>query len=169
MKKIILFISIIIVLTGCGNLMNTPTKQVEELFSKYQSYDNDIKNELDSLLDKETLTDSQKNEYRDIIKNQYKNLTYTIKDEKVDGNSAIVTTEIEVLDFKKTVDKLDDEYSTKTDVTTNDYIDEKLKRLKDVKDKIKYTLEIEVNKDEAGNWKIVNLTDADIKKIHGMY
>ena len=44
-----------------------------------------------------------------------------------------------------------------------------LKRLKDVKDKIKYTLEIEVNKDEAGNWKIVNLTDADIKKIQGMY
>ena len=67
------------------------------------------------------------------------------------------------------LDKLDDEYSTKTDVTTNDYIDEKLKRLKDVKDKIKYTLEIEVNKDEAGNWKIVNLTDADIKKIQGMY
>lgn len=38
-----------------------------------------------------------------------------------------------------------------------------------MKDKIKYTLEIEVNKDEAGNWKIVNLTDADIKKIQGMY
>ena len=85
------------------------------------------------------------------------------------GNNAIVTAEIEVLDFKKTVDKLDDEYSTKTDVTTNDYIDEKLKRLKDVKEKIKYTLEIEVNKDESGNWKIVNLTDTDIKKIQGMY
>ena len=83
MKKILLFISIIILLTGCGNLMNTPTKQVEELFSKYQSYDNDIKNELDTLLNKETLTDSQRNEYRDIIKNQYKNLTYTIKDEKI--------------------------------------------------------------------------------------
>ena len=141
----------------------------EELFSKYQSYDNDIKNELDTLLNKETLTDSQRNEYRDIIKNQYKNLTYTIKDEKIDGNNAIVTAEIEVLDFKKTVDKLDDEYSSKTDVTTNDYIDEKLKRLKDVKEKIKYTLEIEVNKDESGNWKIVNLTDTDIKKIQGMY
>ena len=63
MKKIILFISIIIVLTGCGNLMNTPTKQVEELFSKYQSYDNDIENELDTLLDKETLTDSQKKKF----------------------------------------------------------------------------------------------------------
>ena len=45
---------------------------------------NDIKNELDTLLNKETLTDSQRNEYRDIIKNQYKNLTYTIKDEKVE-------------------------------------------------------------------------------------
>lgn len=38
-----------------------------------------------------------------------------------------------------------------------------------MKEKIKYTLEIEVNKDESGNWKIVNLTDTDIKKIQGMY
>lgn len=169
MKKLLILFMAFVCLTGCGKLMNTPTKQVEELFSKYQSFDNDIKTELDTLLSKETFTESQKQEYRDIIKKQYKNLTYTIKDEKVDGNNAIVTTEIEVLDFKKIVNQLDDEYSTKADVTTNDYIDEKIKRLKNANDKIKYTLEIEVTKDENNNWKIVNLTDTDIKKIQGMY
>lgn len=169
MKKVSLIIFSLILLTGCDNLMNTPTKQVEELFSKYQMVDEDIKNELNWLLDRENFTLEQKADYQNIIENQYKNLVYTIKDEEVDGNTAVVTAEIEVFDYKKTIDELDNEYATFDDLALDNYVDEKIKRLKEVNDKIKYTLEIEVNKDEDGNWEITDLTEIDIKKIQGMY
>ena len=43
-----------------------------------------------------TLSDNQKKDYKELMKKQYQNLTYTIKDEEVDGNNAIVKVEIEV-------------------------------------------------------------------------
>ena len=37
-KKIIVFLSLLVMLaTGCGNNMNTPTGKVEEFLGKYQS------------------------------------------------------------------------------------------------------------------------------------
>lgn len=169
MKKILAFLMILFLMTGCGDMMNTPTKQVEKLFSKYQKVDDDINRELDTMLITENMSDANRTDYKDIISNQYKNLTYTIKDEKVNGDTAIVTAEIEVMDYKAVITKLDNDYSTKTDYTTDDYEKEKLKRLKDAKDKVKYTLEVSVIKDSDGNWKISNLADTDIKKIQGMY
>ena len=169
MKKILAFLMILFLMTGCGDMMNTPTKQVEKLFSKYQKVDDDINRELDTMLITENMSDANRTDYKDIISNQYKNLTYTIKDEKVNGDTAIVTAEIEVTDYKAVITKLDNDYSTKTDYTTDDYEKEKLKRLKDAKDKVKYTLEVSVIKDSDGNWKISNLADTDIKKIQGMY
>lgn len=169
MKKVLCCLLILFLMTGCGDMMNTPTKQVEKLFSKYQSFDDDISNELDTMLLSSDITDTNKDKYKDIISNQYKNLMYTVKDEKVDGNNAVVTVEVEVKDYKAIINKLDNEYSVRTDYTDTDYEDEKLKRLKEAKDKVKYTLEISVIKDSNGNWKINNLTDTDIKKIQGMY
>ena len=63
MKKIlltgsVLFI-ILFILVGCS-LSNTPTSKVEELFSKYQMLDNDIKEQIDDLLETETLTNEQR-------------------------------------------------------------------------------------------------------------
>ena len=40
---------------------------------------------------------------------------------------------------------------------------------KEVKDKVAYTIEINVVKDDDGNWKLSNLSSNDIKKIQGMY
>lgn len=170
MKKItFLMVLLVLFLSGCGNLMNTPTKKVEELFSKYQKVDNDINTEIDQLLATETLTDTQKTKYKDIISNQYKKLTYVVKDEEVNGDNAIVKVEIEVVDFKKVVDDLDSKYSNDTTLDKTKYIDEKLDLLDKAKEKVKYTLDINVTKDNDGNWKVTGLTSSDIKKIQGMY
>jgi len=168
MKKII-FLTIalfttLIFLTGCS-LSNTPTSKVEELFNKYQMLDEDINEEINKLLETETLTVNQKERYKKIIENQYKNLTYEIKDEIIDGDTAKVVTQIEVLDFRKTIDKLNMEANN--DIL--EYNNKKLDELEKTKEKVAYTIEINVVKNDKGNWKLEKLSADNIKKIQGMY
>ena len=162
MKKIILFgiilFSTLTFLIGCS-LANTPTSRVEDLFSKYQRLDKDINTE--------ALTQEQSERYRKVIEKQYKNLTYEIKDEQIDGDSAVVTTQIEVLDYRKVVSELNTSYTGVYDVL--EYNNKKLDALENVEEKVAYTLEVNVVKDKDGNWRLVSLSNDDIKKIQGMY
>ena len=65
MKKIILFIIISFFVLGCDNLMNTPTKKVEEFFNKYQTIDNKVVEQLDYTIDNDyELTTEQKEKYK---------------------------------------------------------------------------------------------------------
>lgn len=169
MKKLFLIsFSLFVTLTflfGCS-LSNTPTSKVEDLFSKYQRLDNDIDNEIDIILNSETLTDEQNNKYRKIIENQYKNLVYEIKDETIDGDSAVVVAQIEVLDYKKVINELGSE-KNKYDIM--EYNNLKIEKLEKAKEKVAYTLNINLIKEDDGNWKIKYLSDDDIKKMQGMY
>ncbi len=171
MKKLLLTFTLIgALLVGCTKIMNTPTKKVEELMSKYQKVDDDIKNEINALLNDEVnLTEEERKEYYDIITNQYKKLTYVIKDETVDKDKAVVTTEIEVIDYKKEIDNVDSRYSSDATLDKNNYNKDKISALKNAKEKVKYTLEINVTKDKDGNWSVDSLTSNDRKKIQGMY
>jgi len=152
-------------LIGCA-MSNTPTSIVENMFSKYLKLDSDITSEIDTILDEQNLTDTQKERYRKVLENQYKNLSYQIKEEKIDGDKAIVTTEIEVIDLKKAI--ADFNYDD-TLYTKETYDDEKLTRLENASDKVKYTLEIGLTKDKDGNWVLDALTNEQIKKIQGMF
>lgn len=147
-------------------MANTPTSKVEALFTKYQTLDSDIDSGIDSVLDEQNLTDAHKERYRKLLETQYKNLTYQIKEELVDGNDATVLVEIEVIDYKKVTNDL---IFDSTIYTKESYDEEKLTRLENAKDKVKYTLELTLTKDEDENWKLNALTNEDIKKIQGMY
>lgn len=166
-KTILLTISLFTTLAfliGCS-LSNTPTSKVEELFNKYQMLDKDIDEEINRLLEAETLTVNQKERYKKIIENQYKNLTYEIKDEIIDGDTAKVVVQIEVLDYRKTIDKLNMEVNN--DIL--EYNNKKLEALEKTKEKVAYTIEINVLKNDNGNWKLEKLSSDNIKKIQGMY
>lgn len=147
-------------------MANTPTSKVEDLFTKYQTLDDDIDNGIDSILEEQNLSTTQKERYRNILENQYKNLTYQIKDELIDGNTATVIAEIEVTDLKKSINNL---VFDSTIYTKETYDEEKLNRLEAAKDKVKYTLELTLTKDNNGEWKLDALTNEQIKKIQGMY
>lgn len=166
MKKRLLFLVVPVFFLVACSMSNTPTSKAEELFSKYQTLDNEIDSEITMILNEQNLTESQKERYRKILEKQYKNLTYQIKDEKIDGDTALVTAEIEVLDLKHAIDNLLFDSSIYTKQT---YDEEKLSRLESVKNKVKYTLELTVEKDDNGNWHLNNLTNDKIKKIQGMY
>lgn len=165
MKKIFVLVVITLLLVGC-DMANTPTSMVDDLFSKYQKLDNDIDSGIDSVLDEQNLTSEHRDRYRKLLENQYKNLSYEIKNETIDGNNAIVTVEIEVIDYKQAVSDLTFD---STIYTKESFDEEKLNRLENANNKVTYTLDLSFTKDDDNKWKINALTNEQIKKIQGMY
>ena len=165
MKKIVSLFIFLLLLVGCS-LSNSPTSRVEDLLNKYQTLDSDISGGINDVLKEENLNDTQKDRYRKVIEKQYKDLTYQIKDERIDGDTAIISTEIEVMDYKKVINETNSYYQSINDYTVEDYNNTKLDK---AKDKVKYTIDFEVKKDKNGNWKLSSLSNESIKKIQGMY
>ena len=145
MKNLILIIFVFLVI-GCG-ISNNPTSQVEDLLSKYQKLDSDIPIDYyDFGIDI--------NDYEELVKRQYSNLSYDVKDEVIDGDTASVRVEIEVMDYKSVLD-----------VGGDDLVD----NLRNVHDKVTYTIDFIVNKDSNGNWVVDELSDEVKKKLLGIY
>jgi len=155
----------VFLLVGCS-MANTPTSKVENLFTKYQKVDNDIATGIENVLAEQNLTEPHKERYRKLLEKQYQNLSYEIKDELIDGDNATVLVEIEVMDYKKAVNDLVFDSSIYTKET---YDEEKLTRLENSNDKVKYTLELKLSQDKSDNWTLDAMTNEQIKKIQGMY
>lgn len=148
-------------LAGC-DLANTPTSQVEESLSKYQRLDKNIDINEFLLIDEEDLTENNKEEYQKLIKKQYRNLSYSIKEEEINGEKAKVTAEITVLDYGREIRKLEEEKDL-------DYSKKLLEKLKKVKKKVTYTIKFKVEQDENNQWKVEPLGKDDQEKLLGIY
>ena len=174
MKKLIILISIIL-LTGCTDIMNTPSSKVEEFLGKYQTMDTSIVKELDDTIEEMNASDNYKKEYKSLLLKQYQNLSYKIKDEKIDGTTAKVEVEIEVFDYYNTlenvnedIDKNSDDFKDEKDKSRKEKIEEyKIKKLKATTNKTKYQIIFTLTKKD-GKWTLDKLSDDDIKKIHGL-
>ena len=179
MKKLILGFSVFltsILLVGC-TLSNTPTKKVERYLDNYRNLDETVLTQLDTIVEADTImTATQKEDYRNILKRQYQNLVYSVKDEIVDGDKAKVTVEIEVYDLYKITNEADKYYTTSPDefkdetgnVSQTKYIDYRLSKLKEAKDKVKYTIEFNLTKVD-NVWIIDDINEETRQKIHGLY
>ena len=165
MKKKLLLLVLPFLLLACS-MSNTPTSKVEELFMKYQKVDNDISSGITSILDEQNLTPEHRTRYQKLLEKQYKNLSYNVKDEIIDGDNATVIVEVEVVDYKNSINDL----TFDSTIYTKESFDEtKLDRLENAKDKVNYTLELTLTKDDEGTWKLNALTNEQIKKIQGMF
>lgn len=177
MKKIIVCIFALFTLAGCNNVMNTPTKEVEEFLGKYQTMDSKVLNQLDDVIKTDaTMTDKQKDDYKGLMKKQYQNLSYKIKDETVDGEHASIVVELEVFDYRKAMEEADKHLKEnasdyqKEDGTTDDekFMDYKIEQMRNVKDKVTYTITFTLTKKDD-TWTLDDITDIDRQKIHGIY
>lgn len=177
MKKILFVVAALLLFVGCDAVMNSPTKRVEAFLSDYQTMDDEVLSQLDDTLNgEELLTDEHKSAYKEIMKRQYQNITYTIKDEIVDGNKATVTTEIEVYDYSKAMKEADDYLiQNKNEFTDNDgnvdnekFMTYKIEQMKNVKDKVKYTIPFTLTKEDK-EWILDDISESDRQKIHGIY
>lgn len=176
MKKLIAIL-LSVVLVGCDmlDINNTPTKKVEEYLNKFQINSEEVLNDLDNVLVDLRISDDNKEEYRELIKKQYKDMQYSIKEETIDGNQATVTAEIIVKDFTKIIndaenykkDNINDFYE---DDMYNDNLYKKylIDKLKDAKDKVTYTLEFHLT-NTNGKWNLDPVTNEIEDKILGIY
>lgn len=177
MKKILFTFICLFLLCGCDNINNTPTKQVETFFNKYQTLDEEVLADLDRVISEEIVFDTTAREgYREVIKEQYKNLTYTIKDETIDGDDATVTVEITVTDYAKVlaeasayksshISEFQDEVG---DYDSTKYANYVIEKLKNAKDKVTYTVDLGLTKIDT-KWKLNNIDENTEDKILGIY
>lgn len=159
---IFIFLTLIFI-TGCS-LGNTPTSKVDELMGKYQRLDTEIKDEIKEVVASNNINESYQDRYIKALEKQYCNLTYEIKNEAIDGNTAIVTTQIEVTDYKKALNTID-----RDDLTDEEYYEESLTAIEEANEKVTYTIDFTLTKDDAGNWQLDELSEVDKKKIQGTY
>ena len=159
---------LLLFITGCNlnihNIDNTPKKKVEAYLYKYQTLSDDIIEDLKLSVEKEIeLNNSYKERYMEVIKNNFRNMTYEIKDEVENGNNSIVEVEITVNNLKNAQNKCNN----------NNFDSEVLKcrieKMEKTKDKVKYTIFFNVKKDINSNWYIEDLSDEDEDKILGIY
>ena len=178
LKKIIIFLLMLFIFTGCTNeLYNTPTKKVEIFFEKYQSLDQDVLDQLDTVAtNKLSFTEEQKNRYILIMKRHYQALKYEIKDEKIDGDTATVTTKIEVIDYSKILNKTNKYLEENKEEFYNEdgkydqtlFNDYRLEQLEKAEDTVEYTIDITLSKIN-GEWTIDDISDENENKIQGIY
>lgn len=153
MKKFILYFSCImavILLSGCS-MDNTPTKKVENFLDSYRNQDETVINQLKDMVDMDNLmNEDQKNTYSDIMKRQYEDLTYEIKDEVIDGDNATVTVEIEVYDYYKVNQEAQNYYNENpnefqddadTDDSSDGLLEDAKEGLEDIVDDVEDTTE----------------------------
>lgn len=174
MKNFLFLLLMFMLVTGCSwgkDMTNTPTKKVEGYLDKYKTLDADVLKDLDVLISKTDYTMDQKSRYREVMKKHYEDLTYTIKDETINGDTAKVEVEIEVKDYSKiltTDNSLEEFYDENGQYDSKKYYDYQLDLLEKAKDKVKYTITFDLTKTDD-EWTIDELSNTNKEKLHGIY
>ena len=178
MKKILMILTVfvsVILLSGC-TMDNTPTKKVENFLNNYRNLDNSVTSQMDKMINTDNLMSAdQKTAYGDVLKRQYQDLTYTIKDERIDGDNATVTAEIEVYDFYKVQTEAnkyktthESEFMTDNKFDEEKFMEYKLKQMMNTAERVEYTIDISLTKKD-NEWTINELDKTTLEKIHGTY
>lgn len=180
MKKLLVFLMAIALLTGCSCSKKEEMKasdKVDEYFSKYQQLDEDVLTDLNDVIESDdTLTTEQKEQYRDIMKKHYKDLEYSIENETIDGDKATVTVKIRVTDYslilndaKTYLNDHEDEFQGEDgnyDVTL--YNSYRLDKLEQADEKVEYTINLTLSKVDNA-WYLDDIDSITESKINGTY
>ncbi|MBE6156215.1 MAG: hypothetical protein E7161_00505 [Firmicutes bacterium] len=174
MKKILSLLLLLLLLTGCGG--NNARNAVDSYLKKYRNLSSEVLVDLENTITKENLTNEQQEKYRDVLKKQYKDLTYEIVEEQYDDDASYVTVKVSVYDLYKAQSDASiylannpDEFNDNTGVYDNDkYTDYKLDRMKNITEKVDYTITFTVTK-ENDKYVVEQPTEIDLQKIHGVY
>lgn len=175
MKKVLIFLFFILIISGCGKNTDTPTSEVKRLFSNYNSLSSDVLIQLDSVMESEDLSDEQIVKYKEVLKRQYEDLKYKINDEVISDDKAIVSVEVEVYNLVKAIDESEeylennkDEFYKDDKLDSSKFWDYKLDKMKEEKERVKYTIDFSLTKIDD-KWNLDELLETDRQKIHGLY
>ncbi len=174
MKKILTIFLIVIILTGCNN--NTPRKAVEKFLKRYKTLDSEVLVDLEEIVEKENLNREGEEKYREVLKKQYKDLEFKIKEEEVSDDIDYVTVEITVYDLYKAKEdalyykdnNLEQFKDSEGNYDENKYTLYKLDKMKDTTKRVNYEIIFTVTK-EDDEYVVMQPTENDLLKIHGIY
>lgn len=71
-KKIFLIVSLLLLVVGCGCMKKTAKGAVQDYLNQYKNLSANVISDMDDVIDNENLTDTQKEKYRDVLKNNIK-------------------------------------------------------------------------------------------------
>ena len=172
-KYLLIFASIFI-LTGCLGLMG-PSEKIEAMLDKYIKNDSSIIKELEDYLDLQELSDEEKARYEAIIKKEYAQIKYEIKNETIEDNNATVEVALSVIDLygASTIAEnylLDNPTKFYTDgiYDTHKFIDYKLGIMEKYTETKDYTIYLNLSRHDD-IWYIEEPDEETLEKIHGIY
>ncbi len=177
MKKIGILLITLIALVGCSCSSEKPSDAVEKYLNNYKNLDEAVMADLDEVVENENLDDDDAKEmYRNVLKRQYSDLVYEITDEEYNGDTAKVTAKITVYDYFKANKDAQDYSKEHEDEFLGDdkkydaakFMKYRLEQLKTTTETIDYSLTFDVKKD-GSTWKVEQIDDEALEKIHGMY
>ena len=175
MKKLIsILVVCVLLLTGCG--MNSPKSKVEAYLDRYNSLNDDVVADLETIVLSENLYKKKKKIYKDALTRQYENMKYEIKDESIDGDKATVKVKLTVCDlFKVDKDSVNymntnsnefyDEYNQFSEELFNKY---RINAMLTTDEVVNYEVDFHLNK-VNGEWIIESPDRTTLEKIHGLY
>lgn len=174
MKKILLGL---LVLTLCActlNIAGDPKDKVKEFLDMYKNQDSSVISDLEDIISSE-YKEENKERYKNLMINQYKDMEYDITDEIIEDDEAIVTVDIKVYDYSKAIEYSNnylvnhkEEFLKDDEIDQEKYTKYKLDELEKVSDKKTYTINFILNKKD-NEWVVSPLSNSDIEKIHGLY
>lgn len=179
MKKILGIISIMLIaitFAGCTVNDTKPEDAIDTMFEKYRNKDDNVITQLKETIENEVMNDKNKAKYQELMEKQYDRLAYVIKSVKEDKDTATATVELTVLDYKSAILEAEQELENdpskfnddKGEYSEDKFTKRKLELMEKVDDTITETVELSLSK-KANMWQVDDLSDEDIKKIHGLY
>lgn len=178
MKKMVLSLSVIFVMflmAACGE-NKSAYETVSDYLDLYRNNDKSVVNQLNSFVNNEKLTSEQKDLYVDAIKREYQSLEYEMVSEKYDEEYAYVVARISVLNLNKAqkdayqyfISNEDEFKNNDGSIDLEKYTTYKLNRMKEVDEYVTYDINFKL-KNDNGKFEVMQLSNEDLEKIHGIY
>src|SRR5574344_1342599 len=174
MKKVLILCICLISLCSCS-LTSSPISKVEEYLGKYNTLNEDVVSDINSVISSENLSTNNQAVYKDVLERQYKDMKYSIKDEKIDGDDAVVTVNITVYDLYKSqknssnyLNEHINDYYTDNVFDEESYVKYRLDNMLITTDTINYEITFTLKK-EDDSWILIAPDTNTLEKLHGLY
>ena len=175
MKKVLIVLTILLFLVGCS-LSNTPSGRVEEYLSNYNNLSEEVLMDIDAKVMSSNLSNDNKESYKKVLKREYENMRYEIKDEIINGDKASVVVKISVYDLYKIeqesisyMNTNASEFYDGNNIFSNDlYNTYRLGEMLKAKDMVDYEVQFELYK-KNDEWILENPNNEVIEKLNGLY
>lgn len=175
MKKVIVLLAMLLIVVGC-NLSNTPSSKVEIYLNSIKNIDEEVEMDIETKGSSENLSNDNKDLYKKVLRKQYEDLKYEIKEESINGDEALVTCKITVYDLhREEVNSINymnehtDEFNDSNGIFSNDLFNSyRLNQLNNTKERIDYDVTFYLDK-KNGEWVLQNPDKETLEKINGFY